>query len=39
MGVIAVAGGTGAMGRTIVEGLVRDRTHRVVILARQVRNR
>ncbi|CAI0649434.1 unnamed protein product [Colletotrichum noveboracense] len=35
MGVIAVAGGTGAMGRTIVEGLVRDGTHRVVILARK----
>ncbi|KAK1844227.1 nmra-like family protein [Colletotrichum chrysophilum] len=35
MGVIAVAGGTGAMGRTIVEGLVRDGTHRVAILARK----
>ncbi|KXH40814.1 hypothetical protein CSIM01_08542 [Colletotrichum simmondsii] len=34
MSIIAVAGGTGAMGRTIVEAIVRDGTYNVVILAR-----
>ncbi len=36
MSVVAVAGGTGQLGRCIVEAIVVDGTYEVVILARQV---
>ncbi|PKY03465.1 NAD(P)-binding protein [Aspergillus campestris IBT 28561] len=34
MGIIAVAGGTGSVGRTIVDALVARATHKVIILSR-----
>jgi nucleoside-diphosphate-sugar epimerase len=39
MSVIAVAGGTGKLGRTIVEAILEQGKHRVVVLARLVRSR
>lgn len=36
MGIIAVAGGTGSVGRTIVDALVARATHKVIILSRTV---
>ena len=36
MGTIAVAGGTGSVGRTIVDALVARATHKVIILSRTV---
>ncbi|CAH0055971.1 unnamed protein product [Clonostachys solani] len=38
MGVVAVAGGTGSMGRTIVEALVATKKHKTVVLSRKVGN-
>jgi uncharacterized protein YbjT (DUF2867 family) len=38
MGVVAVAGGTGNMGRTIVDALVASKKHKTVILSRKVGN-
>jgi len=35
MGVVAVAGGTGGIGKTIVEELVRQKKHEVVVLSRK----
>lgn len=37
MVVVAVAGGTGSMGRTIVETLLQDPRHKTIVLARKVR--
>jgi len=34
--VVAVAGGTGGLGRTIVEAIIETKKFEVVILARQV---
>lgn len=36
MAVIAVAGGSGNVGRTIVETLVEDGIHKVIVLGRKV---
>lgn len=36
MAVIAVAGGTGAVGKTIVEGILAHGGHRVFVLSRTV---
>lgn len=38
MGVVAVAGGTGHMGRSIVDALVASKKHKTVILSRKVGN-
>jgi uncharacterized protein YbjT (DUF2867 family) len=37
MSVVAVAGGTGKLGRTIVEAIIEHGEHKVVVLARTVR--
>jgi FlaA1/EpsC-like NDP-sugar epimerase len=37
MSVVAVAGGTGKLGRTIVKAIVEHGEHKVVVLARTVR--
>jgi len=37
MGIVAVAGGTGGIGKTIVEELARQKRHEVVVLSRKVR--
>lgn len=37
MSVIAVAGGTGGVGKAIVERLVSGPNHQVIVLSRQVR--
>lgn len=37
MSVIAVAGGTGKLGRAIVDALVSEGKHTTVVLAREVR--
>lgn len=34
--VVAVAGGTGGIGRAIVNSIIRNAKHKVVILARKV---
>ena len=36
MGIIAVAGGTGSVGQTIVEALVAHGKHNILILTRKV---
>ncbi|KAF6793798.1 nmrA-like family protein [Colletotrichum sojae] len=36
MGVVAVAGGTGGIGRTIVEQLQLERKHEIIILTRKI---
>jgi len=36
MSVIAVAGGTGKVGRAIVDALVSQGKHKVIVLSRQV---
>jgi phosphoserine aminotransferase len=36
MAIIAVAGGTGAVGKTIVDVLTQDSKHEVVVLTRKV---
>lgn len=36
MVVVAVAGGTGNVGRTIVETLLQSNKHQVIVLARKV---
>lgn len=38
MVVVAVAGGTGAVGRSIVEALVSQAKHEVIVLSRTVRH-
>lgn len=38
MSVVAVAGGTGNVGRTIVETLAQSSKHKVIVLARKVRS-
>lgn len=37
MGVVAVAGGSGAVGRTIVEAFISHGKHEVIVLSRTVR--
>lgn len=37
MSIIAVAGGTGKLGRAIVEALVAEGKHKALILSREVR--
>lgn len=36
MVVVAIAGGTGAVGRNIVQGLIEQQKHEVIILSRTV---
>ena len=36
MAIVAVAGGTGGVGRTIVEALVQQAKHQVILLTRGV---
>jgi NADP-dependent 3-hydroxy acid dehydrogenase YdfG len=38
MVVVAVAGGTGSVGKTLVDAFMEDGTHKVVVLARKVNN-
>jgi hypothetical protein len=36
MGIIAVAGGSGNIGRTIVDAVLATKSHEVIVLARKV---